>query len=445
MPRILTITCAAALAVALCAACGESPAAPSPPTIPDAPSISGAAPIVRLAVTIDETGARDAIAGVSDVTVDASASSGSTGALAYAVDFGDGSIGSGVVARHVYSRKGVFPITVEARDSAGRTATASATVIVRSLDEGSWFHAGYIDRTQRVEVRHLTITGQEGTAVRGVYRATSDRDRTFIGTLTRPRTLQITLDNGVTLTGTLPGRLYEEGSSWAVQSAGDPATPTRFEFRPIPLDSADEAPDANLRVRIDSYGSSLAVVGVSPVEFDGTHSRGSGLSYFIEFGDGQYSTEGRITHRVGGAGNALSRIARRTARLTVIDRFGRTDSESLEYSSLEFGRNDNAIYDFWIINNHAGSLSFQFAAPTGATYPGHVRSRTLSPSDPFNSYPAVATISGERDIRIAVPGWNVEFRGYLDLSKAWFPELVLTQIGGVGDGTKWSLFYNSGP
>ena len=66
------------------------------------------------------------------------------------------------------------------------------------------------------------------------------------------------------------------------------------------------------------------------MRFDGSGSRGDGLSYFIEFGDGQVSAEPVAVHPIEQAGYYL-------ARLTVVDRFGRADAEilSLWVNSLQ--------------------------------------------------------------------------------------------------------------
>src|SRR5436190_23532787 len=78
------------------------------------------------------------------------------------------------------------------------------------------------------------------------------------------------------------------------------------------------APQAVLNVRFDSFGAAMAITGLSPIQFDGTRSSGDGLSYRIEFGDGQSSSKPIAIHPVDITGPL-------TARLTVVDRFGRTD------------------------------------------------------------------------------------------------------------------------
>src|SRR3954453_4738659 len=75
------------LMAAMEAACGHSsPAAPTP--VPASPKPEGPSVAVRL--TVDNVASQDAVAGLSVVAVDASASTGAD--LKYHVEFGDGTV-----------------------------------------------------------------------------------------------------------------------------------------------------------------------------------------------------------------------------------------------------------------------------------------------------------------------------------------------------------------
>jgi PKD repeat protein len=64
-----------------------------------------------------------------DVTFDASASSSPNGPVVdYAWDFGDGTTAGGVIVSHTYAEKGVYEVTLEVRDSAGKTAERTKSV-----------------------------------------------------------------------------------------------------------------------------------------------------------------------------------------------------------------------------------------------------------------------------------------------------------------------------
>jgi hypothetical protein len=192
-------------------ACGSHPPT-SPSTTSPSPTTggSGGAPTVTLDVKADAAGSRDAIASLSEVLVDASDSAG-TG-LTFAIDFGDGATATTASAKHVYASPSTYTITATVTDSQGRKGNATKQIAVRDVT-GSWFQAGFVDRTKRVEVRHLTIDAQTGTSVRGSYDVNGGATRAFTGTLSAPRAIRLTADGGVSLEGTLPGRLNDDPSS----------------------------------------------------------------------------------------------------------------------------------------------------------------------------------------------------------------------------------------
>jgi hypothetical protein len=66
----------------------------------------------------------------------------------------------------------------------------------------------------------------------------------------------------------------------------------------------------------------------------------------------------------------------------------------------------------------------------------------------------VATLSGEHDVHIVIPGFDAEFRGQFLVNGNFSPSctggcfapmLVLTQVGGADDGKVRSLIYDDGP
>jgi hypothetical protein len=422
----------AMLFFAACAACGHSQSSPTQPSGSQTPAGPAEALVVRLDVTVDESRSRDPIALLSEVTADASVSP-EAGTLTYSIDFGDGTKVSGPAARHVYEGPGTFKIICEVRDSQGRTAVASQQVSVKTLT-GAWFHAGYVSRDRKVEVRRLTVTGQEGLALRGVYQVTGAPDRTFTGLLTKPRNVIIVVDSQVTLEGTIPGRLNQEEENWTLLMRGDSVDGERFDFRPIVGDATPQAPDAVLRVRFDNFDAPIPIAGLSPVQFDGSTSRGTKLAHFIEFGDGQVSTESRAIHTI----NESPREAL-TARLTVVDGFGRSDSESITYSTFELHWFPGDGWFFADLVNRF--LRFDFTTRNGPTYEGFVLSGYTSQQwTPF-----VAVMSGERDVHIVAPKLGLEFRGYIVMSSPFAGRMILTQSGGADDGRTWTLIYDDGP
>ena len=409
--------------------CEGSPSRPSTTTPP--PSNTDA-PVARIEVAIDELGSRDAIVALSQVAVDARASTGS-GPLTYATDFGDGTTANDAVSRHVYDRPGTFTITTNVRDSAGRTASASRQVVVKTLT-GRWFHAGYIQRAHQFELRSLTITSQEGLVVRGSFRGQDQIERPFTGRLTSPRSVQIALDDqSGQLEGVAPGSLNEDGQLWTFQMRGGSVDGERLGFRPVLAEPTGPPPDAVLKIRFDSFGAERPIQALSPIQFDGSASRGDGLSYLIEFGDGEFSTEPTVTHPIDRTGQIWT-------RLTVVDRFGRTDAEVTRYFVTSL---IDPLHGSWLSYVPGeGMMELKFTARHGLNLTGHLAHGGFpNNSVPIQS-PFTATLSGERDIHIVVDGLGIQFRGHIELTLELGGEMILVQTGGADHGRTRTFIFD---
>src|SRR5206468_11922713 len=70
-----------------------------------------------------------------------------------------------------------YTATLTVADSHGRRATATQTIVVKSM-AGAWFYGGYNRAVGRFELRRLTITDQNGSSVRGSFAASGDRKST---------------------------------------------------------------------------------------------------------------------------------------------------------------------------------------------------------------------------------------------------------------------------
>jgi hypothetical protein len=136
------------------------------------------------------------------------------------------------------------------------------------------------------------------------------------------------LEERVTTLEQLPGRL-------------DALT---FELSQFRIEVRDEF-SALLKMRFFSFGEPFAVKQISPVLFDGSGSRGEGLTYYLEFGDGQSTTAASATH-------PMQKEGKYVARLTVVDRYGRSDSETRELEACTLV--NRGYYNEW----------------SGAIYPG---------------------------------------------------------------------------
>jgi hypothetical protein len=415
--------------------CEGSPARPSPSTPPP----TSDTPVARIEVAVDALGSRDAIVGLSEITIDARASTGS-GSLTFVIDFGDGTTATDALARHVYQRAGTITITATVRDAAGRTATATRQIVVKTLT-GRWFHAGYIERAHQFELRYLTIASQDGPVVRGTLRGQDEIDRPFTARLTAPRTVQIVLDDqSAQLEGVAPGSLYEDGQLWTFQMRGGSVDGERLAFRPVIGEPTGAPPDAVLKMRIDSFGSLYAIEGLSPIQFDGSSSRGDGLSYVIEFGDGEFSTDATAVHILR---DQLWSFNRFFARLTVVDSFGRTDKEVAETwtRSLVEPWGSSKWYKGYP-QPPGGCENFRFENRQGLNLTGSCGTADIWPYPRFTG-----TLSGERDVHIVVPALGIEFRGHFELVDEWsnLHRMILTQIRGPDHGRTWLYLWDDGP
>ncbi len=167
------------------AGCGDSPAT-QPTPVPETPQTAG--PTASFTLTVDSAGSQEAIAGLSNVTVDAGASAGA--GIRVEVAFGDGDTATTAVARHVYRAPGAFTITVTVTDAAGQKNSTTRQLVVAS-PLGRWVHSGFVSRRNEVEVRTLVLSAQDGLTVRGVLLRDGNRTIPVTGTLTAERTIRL--------------------------------------------------------------------------------------------------------------------------------------------------------------------------------------------------------------------------------------------------------------
>jgi len=433
------------LALLACAACGGSHETPTAPSTTPSTPVSGSGPTVRVEIKVDDRSARDAVLALTDVVVDASASSG-TGSLTFSLDYGDGFSATTPTAHHSYAAAGNYTITVTVTDGQARKSSDSRQMTVKSL-VSSWFEAEYVERTKRVEIRRLTVTAQDGLTIRGRYEVTGAANRSFTGTLIAPRSARFVMDDGATLEGVIPDRLNDTGERWTLQARGDTVDGSRLEFRALVGEPPSAAPDAVMKLQFGDDDAALPIAAMTPIQIDGSTSRGSGLNYFIEFGDGSVATNSQATRVVD-----RSSYPWLTARLTVVDQYGRSDSESTDYSLFELGIQhtftDGGYWPGGEDGNSLSALQLTFRQRTGVNYVGMAR-QTECGGFPISctdrSTTANATLGGNHDIRIVLPVLGVTYTGTVEMVK-YGPfsvsiKMYLLQSGGGRDGKRWTLLY----
>ena len=422
LPRLLIIAGLLSLA-----GCGRS-SSPAAPTTTPAPS-PGAGPAASFKLTVDSAGSQDALTGVSEVTVDAGASTGA--GLKYLVNFGDGATASEPIARHVYDKAGTYRITVTLTDATGRTDTASRDLAVAS-PLGAWIYSAYIARTRAVEVRTLTLTAQEGSTVRGVLSRHGETDAPITGRLTTDRRISLTIDRwGETLEGAVPSVLTPNVAAWTLVARGGPMAGETLVFTARPGDPTGPGPDATLHMRFFSFSAPFGIKQISPIRFDASPSRGDGLTYFVEFGDGQVSQTATAVH-------PIDKVGEYTPRVTVVDRFGRADSESgsFEVRSLVTA----GYYVYW---ENYGSANLVILTQDGTAITGSLY-RYDEVSAGWRSFSGTADADG--NVRVVLAGSAGTLTGTLALPWTDYRSnrLVLTYADGPHKGETQTFFFRNG-
>ena len=158
-------------------------------------------------------------------------------------------------------------------------------------------------------------------------------------------------------------------------------------------------PVARLDLRVDSIGSTHAIMGYSPIRFDATSSVAVRPTYLVEFGDGGSTSDATSIHPCVRSGSL-------TARLTIADAFGRIAIATSRYDcvSLVTGNSSRWLADETSRRGEA-PREFRFRTQDGARITGDYR-------HPEGSLAAMtATLSGDRHIRITLNSGHMTFDG----------------------------------
>lgn len=212
----------------------------------------------------------------------------------------------------------------------------------------------------------------------------------------------------------------------AAACQGNPvAPPPSAPEAPPPLPAA---PKAVLTVGRGDVTPPFAIVNFTQLLFDASRSEGEGLTYLVEYGDGASSTEPVTTHRVNGSASAIAPRDQRTAKLTVTDRHGRTDSTTQSYFLVSVHA-DAGYGTFWHGDQSRGvgylNLSLkQDGATLSGGYWGWDKVRTING-------PVTGVLTDDRAIRLKTVDGAIEFIGTVELRPreeaypgAW-PDVIL--------------------
>ena len=416
--------------------CGDSPAKPSAVTPPESPGTP--APASSFSLTIDGRGSEEAIAAISNVTVDAGASTGA--GLRYAIAFGDGETAATPVAQHVYQSAGSFTVTVTVTDASGRQTTSTRQLIVAS-PLGRWVHSGFVERRGEVQVRTLTLVSQTGATLRGTLTRDGNRTIPVTATLSAERAIRVVLDDGSeVLEGPVPSA-FSAATTWPLTSRGGSIDGQSLTFARVAGDPTGAPPDAVLKMRFFSFSAPFAVKQISPVLFDGSGSRGEGLTYYLEFGDGQVTTDASATHPMQKEGNYV-------ARLTVVDRFGRSDTERREFQTWTL--RTEGWYNEWSGGIYTGAaiITVQaylvFQTQEGTNVSGFLRRFPLS--TPAESFRFTGNVNADGQVRLQFADPQETLIGTMTLPDFGDQthRVELTYHGGAFDGQIFRAYWRKG-
>jgi hypothetical protein len=218
------------------------------------------------------------------------------------------------------------------------------------------------------------------------------------------------------------------------ESPAAPSPPSPPAAQPVP----GAAPRAVLSLGADGLTPSLAVTSYDML-FDASRSTGDGLTYVLEFGDGARTTQVAALH-------ASPVSTQRTARLTVTDRFGRSDSIAQDYF-LAHVNNDSCCSTSWV---HTLINTFDSIVVLRLTLhqDGAVLSGTYRGEDRV-SRPVTGTLTRDRAVSLRTADGSIELTGGLEWKE---PErrnfsqagvkLRLAVKGGTLDGKAFDFSYN---
>lgn len=163
-------------------------------------------------------------------TFSASPASGGVPPFTYAWNFGDGEMGAGSSASHLYKNTGTFTATVTATDSRGIAAQASIPVSIRSVN-GRWtatFPAGSGLNPEPIDLV------QDQTAVAATINDTANGlgFGSGSGNVSNPRSLSVTAIFGegtpTALGVTYVGRIDDTMATWTGTATGYVGCPCTF-------------------------------------------------------------------------------------------------------------------------------------------------------------------------------------------------------------------------
>jgi hypothetical protein len=187
------------------------------------------------------------------------------------------------------------------------------------------------------------------------------------------------------------------------------AQPPSVPEGPPPLPAA---PKAVLSVGRGDSTPPVAIVNFTQMLFDASRSEGDGLAYLLEYGDGASATEPVTTRRLNPGGSTPTPKRLMTARLTVTDRHGRTDSTTQPYFLVSVGHDSTT---FWH-GDAPGCCAYRnlYLTQDGATLSGRYWGWDSVPPRLVDGVLA-GVLTDDRAMRLKTVDGAIEFIGTVEM------------------------------
>ncbi len=241
--------------LAVLSACGSTPSAP-----PGSPTASAGGPYT-------------ADAGIPVLFSGAGSSDPSGSAITLNWNFGDNTIGTGVLITHTYNTPGTYAVSLAVTNTQGASSSASATATITGLPTASTGgpYVGFLNQP-------VAFNGAGSSAADGT-----------------PLTYLWNFGDGATGSGIAPSHTYSTSGTFTVSLT---VTDARGGSK-----TATSSVDVEFKPNANAGGPYQGSTGQS-VQFDGSGSTPTGvtLNYSWDFGDGVTGTGVKPTHTYAGAG-----------------------------------------------------------------------------------------------------------------------------------------------
>ncbi len=208
-------------------------------------------------------------------------------------------------------------------------------------------------------------------------------------------------------------------------------------------------PEARLSVRLTD-GQWFALWRITPIVFDATGSTGVGLTYRIEFGDGDETTAATATHAAGLGPSCTMPFDHDydvcNASLTVTDRWGRVDTTATNYFLTSFDW-DSFHCGYWLAYDGVPESPRSLWMHQDPVDPTRL-SGAMRPGYPNPDRPMVGTVGADRSLNLTTTDGSISLVGSFNFDSppgTWPMRgfISLRRLGTPESGNTVRYYYNT--